>query len=307
MAIRPSKTCGAPAVGDRARALDAAAVPDRALLDQGRHERGGRRGHPQRLHRGDAAPHARGEHPQRGRRLAEPRLPGDHAVVPDLPRALERGVRGRRSRSSRRRRSRRSCRSSGRASTTGCPRTTTSRRSASSTRRSRRRSSGSAAELGEARALLRRPRAAGHRRALLRRQRPDHRRHRPRVGARARSRRSSSRARACSTRRSGTATATCSIPSARRSRTTSASTSSTSAAATSSATRRSRARPARRSRSTGTRVWQHAPEPAHGRLPRRQPDPRADGGVQPRVHGCPPPAARVLQRQPAPARGRDRA
>ena len=69
-----------------------------------------------------------------------------------------------------------------------------------------------AARARRGRALLRRPGAAGHRRALLRRQRPDRHRHRPRVGAGARSRRSSSRARACSTRRSGTATATCSIP-----------------------------------------------------------------------------------------------
>ena len=113
------------------------------------------------------------------------------------------------------------------------------------------------------RALLRRPRAAGDRRPLLRRQRPDHRRHRPRVGARARSRRSSSRARACSTRRSGTATATCSIPSARRSRTTSASTSSTSAAAT-------QLGDTPQSGPTGEpfdgrlgRRPQHAPEPAH--------------------------------------------
>ena len=59
-------------------------------------------------------------------------------------------------------------------------------------------------------------------------------------------------------------------------------------------------------RSTGTPSAQDAPEPAHDRLSRGQRDPRAPGGVQPRLLELPPPAARDVQRQPAPARGRDR-
>ena len=148
------------------------------------HERGGGRGHPQRLHRGDAAPDARGEHPQRGRRRAEPRLPGDHAVLPDLPRALERGVRGRRSLKFSKEALEVFLQIERPGEHDGLPEDDnfeTIGQFYEAIEEALKRLGGRARR---GRALQRRPRAAGHRRPLLRRQRPDHRRHRPRLGAR---------------------------------------------------------------------------------------------------------------------------
>ena len=108
------------------------------------------------------------------------------------------------------------------------------------------------------------------------------------------------------TRRSGTATATCSTPSARRSRTTSASTSSTSAAATGRATRRSRARPARQFTVDWDAVHNMRPNPRSSDYPEGSPIRAQLDEFNHAYSGRPPPAARVLQRQPAAAGRRDR-
>src|SRR4051794_10580105 len=83
----------APSVGDRSRARHLAAVSVRALLDEGRRKRRGSRGRAQRLHGGDAPPDDGGEHPERRRWAARARRPEPPPPLPDLPAALEQGIR----------------------------------------------------------------------------------------------------------------------------------------------------------------------------------------------------------------------